>query len=155
MALSMRRLVLLVTLVTFALARQPESSLRRRTMVRGASSHRQQFIRSLGIDHGDRSAGGKGDKNKGKSHKTGGDAKHKGNEDDVEVEEPNSDPEELPTATNIDVDDSDHKSPKGGPGAKGDKGSHGDKGGDKVTEKGKGKEKVSEYVQHGENKTMA
>jgi hypothetical protein len=152
MALSirLRRLAFLVTLVTFALARQAESSLRRRTIVRG-STHAQYSTRNLGVGHDDGDGGDKHGKSKGrnksvKSPKSGGNTKHKGDNDDEEEEESHSDPEELPSADDSGIDDSEHK---GGPG---DKGSHKDKGGDKKAEKGRGKENGSENFQYGEYK---
>jgi hypothetical protein len=153
MVLFIQRLVLLVTLVTFAIARQPITSVQRRTTVRGASSHRQHFIRYLGTGKGD--GGGKGGKNKGgnksgRSPKSDGNAKHKGDDDDGEVDEPHSDTEELPKADGSGGDESGHKSPKGGPRDKEDKVSHKDKGGEKVADEDEGTEKGLEHFQHGE-----
>jgi hypothetical protein len=161
MALSIRRLTFLVTLVTFALARQPGTSGRRRTIVRGASTRSQHFSRNLGIGHGDENVSGKGgkqhkgSKTSGKSPKPDGNAMHEGDDDDddeeEEVEEPTSAPKELPTADDSSSDENDHKSPKGdGPAAKEGKGSSKKKGHDKVDEKDKGKGKGSEHFQHGE-----
>jgi hypothetical protein len=162
MAASIRQFALLLVFLTaVVLARQPGTLPRRRIAVRGTTSSHisNAHHRRLGVGHGGDGGKGKGgDKASGKSEKSpkssSGGGKHKGDheqddDDEEEVKEPHVDSEDLPSADDDSSEDEDEdgKSPKGGPGTKGDKGEGKDE--EKDDGKGKGKGKGSEHFQHG------